>query len=219
MISAGTPVRPAVYRVKAGDTLYSIAWRFGLDHRSLADWNGIADPDVIFTGQSLRLKPQTRRSKPVTAKSREQATAAGAPPRGRPRDEAVQTRAVSSRELKWMWPAAGAVRTASAPLVGNRGLEIRGKRGAAVRAAASGQVVYSGSGLRGYGELIIIKHDEVFLSAYAHNEKRLVPEGADVRAGQEIAKMGDSEADDVMLHFEIRRHGKAVEPLHYLPKR
>ena len=104
-------------------------------------------------------------------------------------------------------------------MTGNRGLEIRGQRGQEIKAAAAGAVVYSGSGLRGYGELIIIKHNDTFLSAYAHNESRLVEEGQRVKGGQLIARMGDSEAREVMLHFEIRRNGKSVDPLQYLPGR
>ena len=102
---------------------------------------------------------------------------------------------------------------------GSTGLQIRGTRGQDVRAAAAGQVVYSGSGLRGYGQLLILKHDERFLSAYAHNDVLLVAEGAQVARGQSIARMGDSGASEVMLHFEIRRGGKAVDPLEYLPPR
>jgi lipoprotein NlpD len=135
------------------------------------------------------------------------------------KNNSTAPRLVAATPLKWTWPATGGVKTAASPLIGNRGLEIRGKRGDPVRAAADGQVVYSGSGLRGYGQLIIIKHNDIFLSAYAHNEKLLAAEGANVKAGQEIAEMGDSETKDVMLHFEIRRDGKAVEPLKYLPQR
>jgi lipoprotein NlpD len=118
----------------------------------------------------------------------------------------------------WVWPADGkAQRAVSA--TGSIGLEIKGTRGQPIRAASDGQVVYAGNGLRGYGQLLIVKHDENFLSAYAHNDKLLVSEGQRIEIGQPIALMGDTEADEVMLHFEIRKGGKAVEPLQYLPQR
>lgn len=118
----------------------------------------------------------------------------------------------------WVWPAEGAA-THARGVAGTRGIEIRGEKGQDVKAAAAGKVVYSGSGLRGYGELIIIKHDETYLSAYAHNEARLVEEGQSVKSGQVIARMGNTEARETMLHFEIRRNGKSVDPYQYLPKR
>ena len=120
--------------------------------------------------------------------------------------------------LRWMWPTQGKVSAADASSA-TKGVDIRGVRGQAVKAAAAGAVVYSGSGLRGYGELIIIKHNDTFLSAYAHNEVRLVQEGRHVAAGESIARMGNSDTSDVMLHFEIRRNGKAIDPLQYLPNR
>ena len=219
-----TEARPASYRVKRGDTLYSIAWRFGLDHRELARWNGLDDPNLIFSGQQLRLAPSTKIAKPVHPRT----TAASVGTRDQT-DKAKtvsvnkatsSTRSGSATDApQWIWPAAGRVKIAATALAGNRALEIYGNRGDAVRAAAHGKIVYSGSGLRGYGKLIIIKHGDTFLSAYAHNDKLLVAEGASVERGQEIAEMGDSEAKDVMLHFEIRRNGKVVEPLKYLPQR
>lgn len=120
--------------------------------------------------------------------------------------------------VAWQWPTSGAAKPAKAAS-GAAGLDIKGSRGQAVAAAADGQVVYSGNGLRGYGQLIIVKHNETFLSAYAHNDKLLVSEGARVKAGQPIAQMGDTEADEVMLHFEIRKNGIAVDPAQYLPPR
>lgn len=226
--------RPAgnQYRVRAGDTLYSIAWRLGVDYRALANWNGIKDPHHIVVGQVLSI-PSSAKGNPGPAAS------AKPPPGGAPRPvpsvaapagstpakpaEAATVKpstpsAAGSRIAGWAWPADGkASRAVSA--TGSIGLEIRGTRGQTIRAANRGQVVYSGSGLRGYGQLLIIKHDETFLSAYAHNEKLLVAEGQAVERGQPIALMGDSGASEVMLHFEIRKGGRAVEPLQYLPKR
>lgn len=136
-----------------------------------------------------------------------------------PSDASASPGASITRDgVRWSWPAQGKVSAAATGAV-NAGIDIRGARGSAVRAAAGGAVVYSGSGLRGYGELIIIKHNDTFLSAYAHNEARLVKEGHHVAAGDPIARMGNSDTADVMLHFEIRRNGKAVDPLQYLPSR
>ncbi len=203
---------PAQYIVRSGDTLHSIAWRYRLDYRQLARWNRLANPNLIFVGQKLRLRapsPPKTVAKPVAPRAPQRRPAAAKP------SPAVQTR---SAALQWIWPATGAVRPATSAL-GTKGIEILGKRGQPVKAAAAGRVVYSGSGLRGYGRLIIVKHNEKFLSAYAHNERLLVAEGATVKSGESIAEMGDSEAKTVMLHFEIRRDGKAVEPLKLLPRR
>jgi lipoprotein NlpD len=234
------------YLVKRGDTLYSIAFRFGVDPRRLAEWNGLANPDRIYVGQSLRLAPTTSAA---ASAARPQSPLARSAPAPEPRADAPQPTSQSGKQqpapaaapsiaevrpaettvsavagsrsvsgIAWQWPASGKTRRAVAAS-GSEGLEILGTRGQPVHAAASGQVVYSGNGLRGYGELIIIKHSDTFLSAYAHNDKRLVNEGASVKAGQQIAQMGDSEASEVMVHFEIRKSGKAVSPLQFLPRR
>jgi lipoprotein NlpD len=213
--AADSARRPASYVVQRGDTLYSIAWRFGVDFRSLSRWNRIADPNVIYTGQRLRL---------VAAAEKDNNAAVAAKPKkpvasGKTRRRKTGPKHKSSpKKLTWSWPASGRVRPASSAL-GTKGIEIWGTRGRPVKAAAGGTVVYSGSGLRGYGQLIIVKHSEEFLSAYAHNDRLLVAEGATVKPGQPIAEMGDSDAKRVMLHFEIRRDGKAVEPIDYLPRR
>lgn len=227
-----------VYLVRPGDTLYSIAFRFGVDPRRLAEWNALENPDRIFVDQRLRLGPPSRtavnasgatpaRSAPLPGTFAEAPRpVAPKPPQASPSagtlaaaDAGVPvpgSRSVSG--IAWQWPASGKTRRAVAAS-GSEGLEILGTRGQPVLAAAGGQVVYSGNGLRGYGELIIVKHSDTFLSAYAHNEKRLVEEGASVKAGQQIALMGDSEASEVMVHFEIRKSGKAVSPLQFLPLR
>ncbi len=208
------------YRVQPGDTLYSIAWRLGVDYRRLAKWNNIRDPHKIYVGQSLIVQGA---SKPLVAHAARAPSGAPAaqPPQPPQRVTPVappQKSPSVHHALKWAWPADGRPSRAVSA-TGSIGLEIRGERGQPVRAASNGQVVYGGNGLRGYGQLLIIKHNDNFLSAYAHNDKLLVQEGQAVTQGQTIALMGDSGASEVMLHFEIRKDGKAVEPLQFLPKR
>ncbi len=213
---------PDAYRVRDGDTLYAIAWRYGRDFRDLARWNGIAPPYTIYPGQRIRLTPGSRLRRQRT----DNGPLARADARNR---EAHHTRATENkvkadpgrharRQLKWRWPARGRVVQLRSPL-GKKGVDIRGKPGQEILAAESGEVVYSGSGLMGYGQLIIIKHNDMFLSAYAHNSSLYVKEGTRVRAGQKIAAMGRSGNDIVGLHFEIRRNGKPVPPLRYLPRK
>jgi len=215
-------VAPERYRVAAGDTLYSIAFRYGLDYRELARWNAIEPPYVIVPGQLIAMKPVAgkqsmsgRRAAEARTKAappaRSAAPAAAAAPAPRPADP-------SAGAVQWRWPAAGSHRQSKGTF-GNVGLEIYGERGAPVTAAAAGEVVYAGSGLIGYGKLIIIKHNDLFLSAYAHNDSLLVEEGAMVQAGQTVARMGKSGTKQVVLHFEIRRNGKPVPPLDFLPQR
>ena len=226
------PIKGDIYRVQAGDTLYSIAWRLGVDFRQLAQWNGLQDPSRIEVGQSLRVHATNgdTRAAPRTSVVAQTPVRVGRAPISPKPTPAHLPPALSQGTFaktpagspaanpQWAWPADGkVVRSVSA--TGSIGLEIRGTRGQTIRAAGSGQVVYGGSGLRGYGQLLIIKHDESFLSAYAHNDKLLVAEGQRIERSQPIALMGDSGASEVMLHFEIRKGGKAVEPLQYLPKR
>ncbi|HCU88490.1 MAG TPA: peptidase M23 [Gammaproteobacteria bacterium] len=207
------PLRPRSYKVQSGDTLYSIAWRFGLDFRSVKRWNRLSNPHMIKAGQALRLyAPPAQLSRPVDALKIDR------PTNKLSSKKQLSTPRLASQPIKWFWPASGPIKAASS-VSGAKGIEISGERGAPIKSAADGLVVYSGSGLRGYGALIIVKHDEDFLSAYAHNDKLLVAEGVTVESGQQIATMGDSDAKRVMLHFEIRRNGKAVEPLNYLPQR
>lgn len=199
------PVKPAAvpdwYRVRPGDNLYRIALDHGLEYRQLAEWNGLADASVIQVGSLLRLKPPAARPA-----SPARAAAAPAAPRGDLPDDAP---------AQWTWPAQGKVITPFG--TGANGIDIAGTRGSPVRAAAAGRVAYVGAGLRGYGNLIIIKHSQALLSAYAHNDRVMVSEGQGVKFGQVIAVMGDSDADRVKLHFEIREYGKPVDPMDYLP--
>lgn len=190
------------YTVRAGDTLYSIAFRYGLDHRQVARWNGLSDATLIYPGQRLRLtQPPAAANQP------------------RPKPPTRQPAPVS--KLDWAWPTTGRIvaqfdMDAQVP---RTGVLIGGQRGQPVRAAAPGQVVYSGSGLKGYGKLVIVQHDAVFLSAYGHNAALLVAEGERVNAGQRIATMGETGAQRPRLHFEIRRNGQPVDPMPLLGPR
>ena len=225
---------PSEYReVVAGDTLYSIAWESGRDYRDLAAWNNISPPYVIVPGQRIDLYPPSGRAKehqllPASPPSSPQSRAAVAvkPPNHgktvttKPAAPAVQTAiAGGSKQVAWIWPTQGKLLEGFSATGPNKGLDIAGKRGQPVVAAAAGQVVYQGGGLRGYGQLIIIKHNADFLSAYAHCDKIYVKEGNVIKGGQRIADMGSSGTDQVKLHFEIRYHGAPVDPQDYLPKK
>jgi lipoprotein NlpD len=209
-------VKNGRYTVQGGDTLHAIAWRLGVDHRKIIEWNGLRNPDRIMVGQSLIVAPPPGRTAGVSASPAEPAPKAAATPA--PALAVSPAPTAGDARARWVWPAEGKARR-SVSATGSSGLQIRGERGQTVRAAAAGEVVYSGSGLRGYGQLLILKHDEIYLSAYAHNDKLLVNEGQRVERGQAIALMGDSGASEVMLHFEIRQGGKAVDPTAYLPVR
>lgn len=189
-----------VYRVIHGDTLYSIAWRYGLDYRYLAKRNRISRPYAIHSGQLLYLNGHTRQALKFNDKP-----------------SVVGDKEPTILVKKWYWPTRGRVITTFSS--GNKGIDIKGNWGNPVVAAASGKVVYSGNGLRAYSNLILIKHNSLFLSAYGHNSKALVREGDWVKAGQKIAEMGYARRNLAMLHFEIRREGRPVNPLSYLGKK
>jgi lipoprotein NlpD len=208
--------------VRRGDTLYSIAWQHGLNVGQLAGMNAIRKPYTIYTGQRLRVRPGGRpatappRPKPAAQQS---ARSAPQPATSAPPAAAKPAPQLPSVVKRWVWPTKGRVVDGYSPNApGKKGIDIKGKKGQPVMAAADGKVVYSGSGLVGYGRLIIIKHNETLLSAYGHNSKLLVSEGEFVKAGQEIANMGSSGTDRTQLYFEIRKNGKPVDPLRYLPK-
>ncbi len=207
--------RPAVHIVRKGETLYSIAWQYGLDYRTVASRNGIRPPYTIYPGQKLRIAEPKKSAKPVTKKPvKTGRPTAGTTAKPKPRPKAKP----KSTVVRWQWPAQGKVISrfrAGDPR--RQGIDIAGRAGSPVRAAAAGRVVYSGNGLRGYGNLVIIKHNDIWFSAYAHNRKIRVRENDKVKAGQHIADMGRTGTDRVMLHFEIRRNGKPVDPLRHLP--
>ena len=213
--TTGSQPAPALYRVQRGDTLYSISFSYGLDYRDVAHWNGIAPPYRIYPGQRLRLRPAAARPRPPV-----QARApAASERRARPEPARAPDPTPQHRALRWQWPTQGkVVRNFSATNNGKKGIDIAGTLGQPVRAAADGEVVYSGEGLLRYGKLIIIKHDQTFFSAYAHNRVLLVAEGQRVTGGQTIAELGSTGTTRPMLHFEVRRNGAPVDPLAYLPR-
>ncbi|QPF74462.1 peptidoglycan DD-metalloendopeptidase family protein [Roseateles sp. DAIF2] len=230
--------KPGYYTVKQGDTLIRIALDNGQNWRDLVKWNELENANRIEVGQVLRVvtpgvdagavnarpvasakvesrpldsKPGT----PATGASAPQSPAASAPVTAPPAPTAA---ANGDDDLPWGWPTGGSV-TAGFDEVKNKGLSFGGKAGDPVLAAADGRVVYAGSGLRGYGNLVIIKHNATYLTAYAHNQTLLVKEDQAVRKGQKIAEMGSSDADQVKLHFEVRKQGKPIDPARLLPSR
>jgi lipoprotein NlpD len=201
------------YVVRPQDTLYSIAWRYGLDFHDLARWNHIGPDFKITVGQALTLAPSG------TAESGGAPSTTHTAPRvtknlPHPPTTAPQSAAVPSA-LTWVWPTD---RMSSPQPVQGGGILLMGQVGQDIRAASSGRVVYNGSGIRGYGSLIIIKHGENLLSAYAHNRESLVHDGQEVAGGQLIGHMGEGAPQKPVLYFEIRRNGKPVDPLAFLPK-
>ena len=219
-VRVSQPKYGATVLVQRGQNVYRIATENGLTALDLALWNNIPPPYTIYPGQRLRLYPGeagSAASKPARPPTKP--TTATAPTTTSPRPS-VPVVAPAASKLAWRWPADGSVVGTYANGDPTRqGIDIAGKSGQPVRAAADGVVVYSGSGLVGYGELVIVKHDDQWLSAYGHNRARLVNEGALVKAGQQIAEMGRSGASRDMLHFEIRYNGKPVDPQQYLPRR
>ena len=224
---AENAAKPGYYTVKPGDTLIRIGMDHGQSWRDLARWNSLDNPNVIETGQVLRVAPPATESavvvRPIAAGSVQPAPApAAASPAPAaastpaPAAPAAPAEAVAEEGLSFQWPTRGQV-IAGFDESKNKGLDIAGKAGDPVYAAADGKVVYAGSGLRGYGNLIIIKHNNTYLTAYAHNQSLLVKEDQAIKRGQKIAEMGNSDADQVKLHFEIRRQGKPVDPARYLP--
>lgn len=272
----------STYHVIKGETLYSIAWRFGLDYRDLAAANNISPPYHVEAGQIINLvsnseqgnaeaaanisttsvktyglgvnnqtftpvptsatssssdvtpasgktttavnnqindenNTQVNQNNIATTNNNLNQTAAAATVVSAPAAMTPETDYTNGPVSHWVWPVHGKIIDNFTGSSGfNKGIDIAGQMGQPIHATASGKIVYCGSGLRGYGQLIIIKHNDEYLSAYAHNSKLLVHEGQIVKTGQVIALMGNSEAQQVMLHFEIRRAGKPVDPLTYL---
>jgi lipoprotein NlpD len=231
-----------IHRVNEGETLYVIAWIYDLDFIHIARVNSLSSPYIIFPGQILNVDPRAQ----VVQQTRNTATAPASTSTGRNQERLrqtdqstsqsasqsasqstrqsspVQVNPVSVRQgpVNWTWPAQGSIiGRFSQTGVESKGINIGGREGDTVMAAAAGEVVYAGSGLLRYGELVIIKHNDRFLSAYAHNSALLVAEGDRVSRGEKIAELGSTGVDTEMLHFEIRMEGKPVDPLSYLPSR
>jgi lipoprotein NlpD len=230
--------------VERGETLYSIGWMYGYDYRQVAQWNGIESPYYLHPGQRLRVAPPVEGSTAPLQEYRPAKTSRAPAPvveavkKSAPAkaEKRVRTPASSATVVakakatvekrfhyqtpRWRWPVRDVriLRTFSSRDPARQGLDIAGELDAPVYASAAGRVVYAGSGLVRYGQLIIVKHNEKYLSAYAHNHKLHVREGDAVKAGQQIAGMGRTGASRVKLHFEIRRNGKPVDPLRYLPR-
>ncbi|MDJ0919245.1 MAG: peptidoglycan DD-metalloendopeptidase family protein [Woeseiaceae bacterium] len=204
--ACGSPARydtAGTHIVRSGETLFSIAFRYGKDPADVARWNRLGDGSLIYPGQVLRLYPTSGRG------------SSSARPAPRPLPELP-----SDPPPAWSWPTSGAVSVGFGGKPGTgTGILIDGSRGQSIRAAASGKVVYAGSGLIGYGQLIIIKHNDTYLSAYGYNASLLVKEGETIAKGQPIARMGEGPERKPRLHFEIRRNGKPVNPRQLLPAR
>ena len=217
-VRVSAPKYGATATVQRGQTLYRIATDNGISALDLAMWNNVPPPYTIYPGQRLRLYPGAGRATPSPGATprRPVATTTARPATPAPVAIAIPVQST----FAWRWPAEGQLVGRYAPgEPTQQGIDIAGNAGAPVLAAADGVVVYSGSGLVGYGELVIVKHNDQWLSAYGHNRSRIVNEGQVVKAGQQIAEMGHSGAARDMLHFEIRYNGKPVDPQAYLPKR
>ena len=234
LMNAQNAGKPGYYTVKPGDTVMQIGRNSNQNWRDIVKWNNLESANQIEVGQVLRVAPLDSNGviKPSViaapaAVSPAAPSAAGAPLSPLPPVTPLSplpplppatSPTASEEDIPWMWPSSGAL-IAGYDEVKSKGLKIAGKLGDPVYASADGRVVYAGSGLRGYGNLVILKHNETYLTAYAHNQTLLVKEDQTVRKGQRIADMGSSDADKVMLHFEVRRNGKPVDPAKYLPVR
>lgn len=243
--AAGGVTTPApvsgFHTVRQGETLLAIARQYGVTLPDLVSWNGITDPNQIHVGQTIRVSPTGAAPVAIVTPGQGAAVATPVPPSGTdagavplvrepiggkapitepsvPTPPPAATPSAAAMSGQWQWPAKGSL-IAGYNEASNKGLDIGGSVGDPVYAASAGKVVYAGSGLRGYGKLIVIKHNQEYNSVYAHNDKLLVKEDDDVVQGQKIAELGSSEADRPKLHFEIRKQGKAVDPMGYLPAR
>jgi lipoprotein NlpD len=196
--------RPEAITVRKGDTLYGLAKQYDMSASRLASINGLKSPYVITPGQKLKLEAPAAGGTKTASTSKKKTRTASLPD--------------DNREISWQWPIQGKlITTFKSNKSGRKGIDIAGREGKDIKAAAPGKVVYSGNGLISYGNLVIIKHNRTYLSAYAHNRKLLVREGDSIKAGQVIAELGKTGADSPRLHFEIRKNGKPVNPLNYLP--
>ena len=224
------PKAPTVYKVKAGDTLFAIAWRYGWDYKKLAKLNNIPAPYTIYVGQKIAFNAATASQVSQPAKTTAKSTTkqvAKTTSTTVSKPKATTSKIVSpvmkpykgKSNIAWQWPIQGRlVESFNSKSETSKGVDIAAKPGSSVLAAATGQVVYAGDGIQGYGNLLIIKHNDTYLSAYAYNNRLLVKEGDIVKRGQQIAQSGKGPQLDGRLHFEIRKDGKPVNPQSYLPK-
>jgi lipoprotein NlpD len=201
---------PQTHIVRTGETLFSISWRYGKNTEDLARWNRLGNGALIYPGQVLKL------TGPAASSSQKASAASGT---SRPQSKPLPS-IPSLPPPQWSWPTAGSINIdfGAKPGTGT-GVLINGKEGQSIYAAASGRVIYAGSGLIGYGKLIILKHNDTYLSAYGYNASLLVKEDEQIKKGQKIATMGEGPERKPRLHFEIRRNGKPVNPRQYLPAR
>ncbi|GBL05116.1 peptidoglycan DD-metalloendopeptidase family protein [Glaciecola sp. KUL10] len=224
------------YQVEIGDTLFSIAFYSGNDYRELARINQINAPYSIFPGQMLRLSENSSNNKQIENKVLSQKSSTttkvavdpdNAQAYGEGEEKIHRKKSIKKADsskitdytYSWIWPASGKVTTTVVGSDGTiRGIDIKGEANSPIIAATDGKVVYAGNALKGYGNLVIIKHEDDYLSAYAHNEKILVDEQTYVKQGQKIATMGRSGTNETRLHFEIRKKGKSLDPTQFLPK-
>ncbi|WP_100643732.1 peptidoglycan DD-metalloendopeptidase family protein [Alteromonas facilis] len=240
------PFEQDTYTVQPGDTLFAIAWYSGNDYRDIARYNQLQAPYLLKPGDIIRLtptpvaqtsKPQRKHTTPTVTPQKSAADTNGRTSTNshqsvidRSKEQAYGdhekdvkgqqvSRSFPAKVGRWVWPAEGnIIGRFSAVESGNKGVDIANQQGTPIVAAAEGKVVYTGEALRGYGRLIIIKHTDTFLSAYAHNDRILVSEQQWVKAGEQIGTMGSSGTDKVMLHFEVRYRGKSLDPMRYLPR-
>lgn len=229
------PLTAKTYTVGKGDTLYSVAWRFNFDYKKLANANAIKKPYTLYVGQVLKLSE--RKAAQVSAVKKTQKTkkkytvnqekgppvsVASKSSSNKPKKSVQKKTAnefVPSKDKGWLWPVSGkVVKQYSLQNKLSKGIDIAARTGTAIKSSRSGKIVYAGSALKGYGNLIIVRHDDVYLSAYAHNRVLLVKEGTIVKQGQKIAELGSSGTQSPKLHFEIRKKGKPINPLRLLPK-
>ncbi|WP_061146758.1 peptidoglycan DD-metalloendopeptidase family protein [Caballeronia arvi] len=213
LAACGTgPVAPGFYRVERGDTVSKIARENRTTVANLKRWNGLTNPDAIEVGQVLRIAP------PAGSATAADSSASGAASAKSDSSAQALSQTKAGPGVTLVWPAQGSV-IRGFDGKNSKGIDIANAAGTPVVAAATGNVVYAGNGLRGYGNMLIVKHDDDYLTAYAHNRAILVKEGQTVQQGQQIAEMGDTDSDRTMLHFEVRYMGRSTDPARYLPPR
>jgi lipoprotein NlpD len=205
--------RTGVYVVQKGDTLYSIARRSGRTTQELVAWNKLSSAHQIEVGQELVMAPPAGTKSAATTTT---APRAPATPAATQTSKSKATAAANAEKINWMWPTSGPRKNSTDK--NKKGVDIAGTSGQPIVAAAAGRVIYAGRGIRGYGDMIIIKHSNAWLSVYAHNKALMVKEGQNVNRGEKIAEMGNTDSSSVKLYFELRRNGDPLNPTEMMPK-